>query len=209
MQNKQINLQSIDHCNDNKIIILDRDGVLNKLLINPISKLTDSPMSLDEIQVFPWVPECLKSLNDLGFKLAIATNQPSFAKGKNTLQRLNCIHEKIVQQCTSKGATIDISQICFHKSEDNCNCRKPKTGMLEFILKKTRSNILNSWMVGDRATDIIAGDYLGLRTAWVGVTIAADKQSLHALKIKPFYQGKSLQDFTLFLNNKFHDNIKR
>jgi len=64
------------------LIVLDRDGVLNRLLDNPAEPRPDSPMRPSEVEVFPWVPAVLRALTDAGFGLAIASNQPAAAKGR-------------------------------------------------------------------------------------------------------------------------------
>lgn len=181
------------------IIILDRDGVVNKLLTDPATGLRDSPMTLEEIEVFPWSAKCLRSLYDLGFKLGIATNQPAFAKGKNTFEMLNKVHDNIMNIIKSEGAIIASSQVCFHRHEDNCNCRKPKSGMLEEIFKLTGCKIEDSWMVGDRAVDIIAGYNIGMSTALIGDMVDKELENLKKINIIPNYIGSNLESFVNFI----------
>ncbi len=74
------------------LIVLDRDGVLNRLIDNPAEPRPDSPMRVAEVQVFPWVPAALRDLTEAGFGLTIASNQPSWAKGKTTRADLDEVH---------------------------------------------------------------------------------------------------------------------
>lgn len=175
-------------------IILDRDGILNKLLIREDGS-TDSPMTEEEIIVFSWVPKTLKLLNDLGYNLAVATNQPAAAKGKISYENLNKIHNIIINKSQSLGAKILSSHICFHRSQDNCNCRKPKTGLLQDIFNKYNIDKSKSWMVGDRATDIIAGNICGLKTALLGPSVFSDIYMLASQNIIPYYCGSNLESF--------------
>ena len=181
------------------MIILDRDGVINKLIIRPDNS-TDSPMNIDEIEILPFVPEALKILNDNHYNLTIASNQPSAAKGKNTIDNLQLINSAIIEQAQSAGAKILSSHICFHRTEDNCSCRKPKTGLLHEIYHKYCFNIDDSWFVGDRATDIIAGNNFGINTALIGETISGDIDILKQHNITPRYRGKTIKDFAEFLS---------
>lgn len=174
-----------------KLIILDRDGVINKLLWN---NGPDSPMSLSDIAVFPWIPKALKQLNDFGYSLCIATNQPSWAKGKISLESLSTIHAEIVNQAQSTGAKILSSHICFHRTEDNCDCKKPKPGLLQECLKLHNIPPENVWMVGDRSVDVIPAKLLGMKAALIGYE-SEEPAKLKAHKIIPDYLGINLQDF--------------
>jgi D-glycero-D-manno-heptose 1,7-bisphosphate phosphatase len=180
------------------LVILDRDGILNKLLINPVTNLTDSPMTIEQIEIFPWVSESLKTISS-SYDFVIATNQPSAAKGNNTYKMLFKINEYIMNNI---DVNILDSFICLHREEDNCNCRKPKTGLLEAAFDKyPEVDKTNSWMVGDRAKDIIAGHTLGLNTALLNF----DKKELDTLiklKIYPTYIGIDLKSFSIFLTKE-------
>ena len=179
----------------NKCLVLDRDGVLNKLLIRPDGS-TDSPMNLSEIEVFYWIPRILKTINSLGYNLVIATNQPAAAKGKISKNEIINIHNNIVMIAESNGAKILSSHICFHRAEDLCNCRKPKTGLLEEIFSQYHFDKAKSWMVGDRATDIIAGSSFGLKTILLGPSVLSDLDILQQHGIKAHYQMSNLNAYT-------------
>ena len=183
------------------LIVLDRDGILNKLLTDSDGK-PDSPMKVSQVEIFPWVPAALKQLNDMGFGLVIATNQPAWAKGKVELEALNQVHDYIVMRIQSKGAKILSSHVCLHRSEDLCACRKPNTGLLqEAFDKHPEFSSFGSWMVGDRATDVMAGDSFKLQTAWLGSTVADDENLLNNISLLPTYRGKDLRDFISFMSN--------
>jgi len=177
------------------LIILDRDGVINELVFR--HGQPDSPMSIQEVKIFPWVVSSLETLQSFGFEFALATNQPAAAKGKISQTDLIAINEHIISQISEiKFSSI---QICFHRSEDDCECRKPKTKMLRNALEIKDFNRDNSWMVGDRSTDILAGNLIGLNTALLGPSIGDDIYDLEDRKIQPIYHGTDLRDFTEFI----------
>src|SRR5688572_14031285 len=112
------------------LIILDRDGVLNQTLHNALEPRPDSPLRREDVVVFPCVPASLRQLTDAGYTLAVATNQPAHAKGKTSLEALHQVHERVLNEAQREGGIIGSSHICFHRAEDGCACRKPKSGLL-------------------------------------------------------------------------------
>ncbi len=163
---------------------MDRDGVLNAMVIHPEHGLIDSPLRPEEVTVHDDVPQVLLELNQMGFQLAVVTNQPAAAKKKTTMSLLMDVHQEVLRRAQSKGAKIEESFICFHKAEDGCNCRKPKIGLFEQAAARFPDMDKNqSWMVGDGVTDVQAGTSFGLKTAFLG------PQKCDACKI--FDQSKS------------------
>jgi D-glycero-D-manno-heptose 1,7-bisphosphate phosphatase len=182
------------------LIILDRDGVLNQTLHNPREARPDSPLRVDEVLVFPWVPGLLRQLTRAGYTLAVASNQPAFAKGKVSLQALQQVHERVLAEAQRDGGVISSSHLCFHRSEDGCACRKPQGGLLREALSLYPAALKEqSWMVGDRATDVLAGVSVGVQTALLGDTGGAERRALAASAVQPSFYGEDLQDFGRFL----------
>ena len=185
---------------DRTLIVLDRDGVLNRTVPNPAEPRPDSPLDVGEAEVFPWVPGVLRDLTAAGFALAVASNQPAAAKGKTTRAALDAVHAEILRQAQSAGGVILSSHLCFHRAEDGCACRKPATGLLvEAFARHARFEPGASWMVGDRATDVLAGAAFGLRTALLGGAPTADLEALEARSIRPSFCGGDLRDFAVHL----------
>lgn len=152
-----------------KLLILDRDGVLNRHTVDPEQGTIDSPMHPSQVQVDENVPGLLVRLQALGFGLCIATNQPAAAKGKTTFANLHAAHARVVEIAQSQGARILSSHLCLHRAEDACDCRKPKTGLLKAAFEANpTAEPAGSWMVGDGVTDIEAGRTYGLKTAFIG-----------------------------------------
>ncbi|MCC6805888.1 MAG: HAD-IIIA family hydrolase [Deltaproteobacteria bacterium] len=151
-----------------EVIILDRDGVLNTIVVDPEHGTIDSPLHPTQVTLLPGVPEALLTLNHLGFALAIATNQPSAAKGKTTEKNLRDTHARVLELAQAAGARILSNQLCLHRSEDGCACRKPQPKMLLDALRDLGADPTHAWMVGDGVTDVEAGQRAGTRTAFLG-----------------------------------------
>ncbi len=189
------------------LIVLDRDGVLNRTVPNSAEPRPDSPMHAGEVSVFPWVPSTLRALTDAGFGLCVASNQPAAAKGKTTRAALEEAHARVLRETESDGARILSSHVCFHRAEDGCDCRKPRTGLLrEAFLQHPSYAIGESWMVGDRAVDVLAGASFGLKTALLtgdadkaAEPAADDVLALHAHSVQPSFRGRDLRDFAEFI----------
>jgi D-glycero-D-manno-heptose 1,7-bisphosphate phosphatase len=183
------------------LIVLDRDGVLNHTVPNPREPRPDSPLAVSEARVFPWVPAVLRDLTAAGYALAVASNQPAAAKGKTTRAVLDAVHAEILLQAQAAGGVIVSSHICFHRAEDGCVCRKPATGLLvEAFARHARCRPGASWMVGDRATDVLAGAAFGLQTAYLGPSEGSeDVTALNARSVSPSFWGVDLRDFAVHL----------
>jgi D-glycero-D-manno-heptose 1,7-bisphosphate phosphatase len=182
------------------LIVLDRDGVLNHLLPNPAEPRPDSPMRASDVKVFDWVPEVLRELTAAGFGLVIASNQPAWAKGKTTRADLDAVHAEVLRLATAAGAVILSSHVCYHRAEDACACRKPATGLLEEAFARHPGYAAaSSWMVGDRAPDVLAGAAFGLQTALLAPADSPELTELSARGVRPSFHGRDLRDFARFL----------
>lgn len=185
---------------DAGLIILDRDGVLNQTLHNPSEPRPDSPLQVADVIIFPWVPSVLRSLADAGYRLSIATNQPAFAKGKVSLESLQQVHARVIEEITREGAEIESSHVCLHRAEDGCECRKPKPGLLlEALARHPGYDETRCWMVGDRATDVLAGVAAGIQTALLADAGGSESEQLSRAAVRPSFCGADLRDFARFL----------
>ena len=182
------------------LILLDRDGVLNSMVIHSDHGTVDSPLCPSEVEVFPWVPELLRELTDRGFMLAVCTNQPSAAKGKTTIELLRGVHQRVLELAQANGGLISSSHICFHRSEDKCICRKPKPGLLKEAIAMYPSYPPESiWMVGDGITDVIAGAEIGIQTAFLGPKKCDACHIFEKNSCTPTFWGKDLRDFFQYI----------
>src|SRR6185436_20365424 len=111
----------------------------------------------------------LARLTNAGFGVVVVSNQPASAKGKTSRENLERVHARIIELVESKGGRILRSYICHHRSEDNCQCRKPATGLLEQAFKDfPQFKVSQSWMVGDGVGDMQAGQSFGVKTVFLG-----------------------------------------
>jgi D-glycero-D-manno-heptose 1,7-bisphosphate phosphatase len=144
-----------------KAVFLDRDGVLNEALIRDGKPF--SPMTIAEVIVPPDVPGALCRLRQNGFHLVMVTNQPNIARGSQSRQSVHLINQYLLQTLQLQAA-----EICEHDDGDNCDCRKPKPGMLLRAANRDHIALTESFMIGDRWRDIEAGRRAGCRTILIG-----------------------------------------
>ncbi len=150
---------------------LDRDGVINRNVPDPESGLYGAPRTVAEFELAPGAVVGLASLSHAGFALILVSNQPNFAKGKNTLEDLARVHERLLAQLRSGGVELAAAYYCYHHPRGivagysgPCECRKPSPYFLFKARDEFGLSLEESWMVGDRATDIECGRAAGART---------------------------------------------
>ncbi len=144
-----------------KLIILDRDGVINF----DSDQFIKSP---DEWQPIPGSLEAIARLNQAGYQVVVATNQSGIGRGLFDMATLNAIHDKMHKACALVGARIDAVFYCPHTSEANCSCRKPKGGLLEEIAARYKlASLAEVMAVGDSLRDLQAGASLGAQPCLV------------------------------------------
>jgi transaldolase len=179
------------------LILLDRDGVLNRVVVDPEQGTIDSPLHPGQVSLLPGVAEAVARLTAAGYGLAIVTNQPAAAKRKTTRANLEAVHEAVVKGVSSRGGRILSSHVCFHRAEDECACRKPKPGLLlEALERHPGFDRAGAWMVGDGVTDVQAGAALGLRTAFLGPRKCDACKILSQCELTPTWWGADLLAFT-------------
>jgi D-glycero-D-manno-heptose 1,7-bisphosphate phosphatase len=182
------------------LILLDRDGVLNRLVIDAEHGTIDSPLHPDQVEVHEGVAEALARLTAAGHGLAVVTNQPAAAKGKTTRRNLEQTHARVLERACRKGGQILSSHVCFHRAEDGCACRKPATGLLEEAFASHPDfGRAGAWMVGDGVTDVQAGAALGLRTAFLGPRKCDACKVLAQRNLSPTWWGPDLTTFAAHL----------
>lgn len=137
-----------------KLVILDRDGVIN----HDADEFIKSP---DEWHALTGSLEAIARLNQAGYRVVVATNQSGVGRGLFDMATLNAIHLKMHQAAAAVGARIDAVFFCAHTAQDNCNCRKPKPGMLQMIIERFNIEPTVTPVVGDAQRDLEAGAALG------------------------------------------------
>lgn len=133
-----------------KLIILDRDGVIN----HDSDEFIKSP---DEWIPIPGSLEAIARLNQASYRVIVATNQSGVARGLFNMTTLNAIHQKMHTAAQQAGAHIDAIFFCPHAADDNCDCRKPKPGMLQDIARRFEISLKGAPAVGDSLRDLQSG----------------------------------------------------
>lgn len=158
-----------------RAVFVDRDGVINAMWWDLEHGTVDSPANPDQFQLLPGVSEGIARLRALGFRIVVVSNQPGIAKGKMVPYLLNAITCKMEDELRSAGASLDGVYYCLHHPEavlpayrQNCECRKPRPGLLRQAAGELEIDLGRSYMIGDGLTDIQAGKAVGCTTIWLG-----------------------------------------
>jgi D-glycero-D-manno-heptose 1,7-bisphosphate phosphatase len=141
----------------NKAVFLDRDGVINKKV-----SVRDFVKNEKELVYFSGVIETVRKIKESGFLAIIISNQSGINRGIIRKENLEKINEKL-----KKDLGVDGIYYCPHLPEENCNCRKPRNGLIQRALNDFNIDVKKSWMIGDSDSDIIAGEASGCRTFMV------------------------------------------
>jgi len=149
-----------------KVVFLDRDGVINKYPGD-----FEYVKSWEGFQFLPNIKPALKRLCEGGFKIFIISNQAGVSKGIFSQQSLNLISENMLKELSKFEIKIDGIFYCIHKPEDNCSCRKPKTGLIDKALTtfklKNNKDQKDGYFIGDTIRDVETGKSAGLSTILV------------------------------------------
>lgn len=156
--------------NKQKAIFLDRDGTINKYV--------GFLRSIDQFELIPGVAEAIKRINASGYLCIVVTNQPVIARGEVTVEELDIIHKKMETELGFAGAYVDGLYYCPHHPHKgyegevpelkiDCDCRKPKPGMLTKAAEEYNVDLEQSYMVGDGENDIKAGKAAGCKTVLI------------------------------------------
>ena len=143
-----------------KTIFFDRDGVIN--IPNIISSKPYAPRKFCDFVVYDEIPELLSYFSNRDYLLVVVTNQPDIGNKLMDISELDKMHSFL-------HAKLPIKEIfvCPHRQIDNCDCRKPKAGMMRRAIKKYDVDVVHSWLIGDRWSDILAGTIVGLKTIFI------------------------------------------
>lgn len=139
---------------------MDRDGVINRGFVE--NGKSYAPRRVEDFKLLPYVKESIKKLINNGFLIIIITNQPDISNGLLSLDVLHLMHNKL-----RKKITLTDIYFCPHSKNENCECRKPKPGMIVAAAKKYKINFSKSFLVGDRSSDIEAGKKVGCRLIFI------------------------------------------
>ena len=137
-----------------KLVILDRDGVINF----DSDQYIKSPL---EWRPIPGSIEAIARLNQNGYRIAVATNQSGIGRGLFDMATLNAMNDKMMELVFRQGGRIDALFFCPHTAVEDCNCRKPRTGMLEEIAARFHTELKGVPTIGDSLKDLQAAEAVG------------------------------------------------
>ena len=154
--------------NRQKAIFLDRDGTINKMV-----GFVTRP---EQFELLPDVAKAIKAINKSGYLAIVITNQPVIARGDCTFEQLQTIHNKMETELGKEGAFVDAIYVCPHHTDKgfsgerpeykcDCDCRKPKPGLLLQAAKDFNIDLSQSYMIGDSDRDVKAGKNAGVKEA--------------------------------------------
>ena len=165
-----------------KLIILDRDGVIN----HDSDQFIKSP---EEWKPIPGSLEAIAQLNQYGWRVVVASNQSGVGRGLFGMDTLNAIHDKMVKRIAQVGGRLDAIFFCPHAADSTCNCRKPKPGMYQEISERFNVDLTTVPVVGDSLRDLQAAVAVGAKPYLVltgkGVHTREDPALPEATEIYP------------------------
>jgi len=166
-----------------RAVFLDRDGVINRALERDGKPYP--PSCLEEFIILPEVPEACRKLKNAGYILVVATNQPDVGRGTLSREVVEAIHSRMCAELP-----IDHVEVCYHagRGESQCDCRKPKPGMLRKAAEQFGIDLAGSWMVGDRWRDVDCGHAARCRTVFI------DRGYSEELRHQPDYRARDLAE---------------
>jgi D-glycero-D-manno-heptose 1,7-bisphosphate phosphatase len=164
-----------------RAVFLDRDGVINRALTRDNKPYP--PTTIAQFEILPGVPEACAKLKAAGFFLIVATNQPDVGRGTLKQEVVEEIHRFMCGRLP-----IDRVEVCYHPGQglSDCECRKPKPGLLRRAADDLGIDLAQSWMVGDRWRDIDCGHAAGCRTVFI------DYHYAEALRQPPDFRVSNL-----------------
>ena len=153
------------HKDRNKIVFLDRDGTINRLV--------DHLSEVNQFELLPGSGEAISLFNKSNYKVSVITNQPVIARGDCTFEELRSIHDKMEWELGLKRAFLDNIEFCPHHPDKgfsgevpslkfSCDCRKPKTKLLDQTVEKFSICMQSSWFIGDSTTDVMTAESYGV-----------------------------------------------
>ena len=180
-----------------RAVFLDRDGVINHNVYYADTGEWESPRKVADFALMEGVLAALASLQRAEFLLFVVSNQPSFAKGKTSLNDLRAIHIQMERLLSASGIQLSEAYYCFHHPRGTvpelagpCECRKPSPHFLLAAARDYGIELPDSWMIGDRDTDIECGHAAGVQT----IQVEGDHPSPAPRRAAPKFKAAALPD---------------
>jgi D-glycero-D-manno-heptose 1,7-bisphosphate phosphatase len=195
---------------DKKALFLDRDGVICRMVnyegkYDSVQRIEDVALTLGIVQIIKW-------LNEKNILVVEISNQPGIAKGKMTWEESNSIENKVHELLNKEGAKVDYKYICHHHPQGiidtfarECECRKPKPGLLLGAINNLNINVSKSLFIGDKATDALAGKNADIKTALYIHEEDEQQKIADAKSADCIYKSSSLNKIFEFVKNYFDE----
>jgi D-glycero-D-manno-heptose 1,7-bisphosphate phosphatase len=184
-----------------RAVLLDRDGVICDLVYNKEEGHIGSAFSAKQLRVFPYSAGAIKSMQILGYKVFVISNQPGVAKKQFSLKEHERMNEKIRRTLAKSGVRLDGEYFCLHhpyglipKYTLSCDCRKPKPGLLLQAARENNLDLEHSFFIGDTLSDVKAGIAARCRTILVANPTGYLFRILEQESLKPDYMISSLKE---------------
>ena len=168
-------------CEKQRAVFLDRDGVISRSLVR--DGLPFAATNLNDFEILPEAAPACQHLKQEGFLLIVVTNQPEVGRGTMKKETVEAMHARMCRELP-----LDRIEVCYHPGHgmSNCDCRKPKPGLLLKVALELNIDLAQSWMIGDRWRDIDCGFAAGCRTVFI------DRGYAESLKHPPDFRAKDL-----------------
>jgi D-glycero-D-manno-heptose 1,7-bisphosphate phosphatase len=167
-----------DHEGD-KVVMLDRDGVINY-------ERRDYVRRVAQFRLIHGAQRALRLLTQHGYQVHVISNQSAVGRGLMTQEDLNEITAHMLMRVEKAGGHIESVTYCTHTPDDDCDCRKPKTGMIEKVAAQYGFEPQRTWFVGDSLTDMAAGNAAGCRTILIARDLPPTKLATNEHAIPDF-----------------------
>jgi D-glycero-D-manno-heptose 1,7-bisphosphate phosphatase len=164
-----------------KAAFLDRDGVLNRPVVR--NGKPYPPASVADFEIYEEAAGAVRRLREMGFRVLVVTNQPDVARGAQTRSEIDAMHERI-----REDLGVEDFYVCWHDDADECDCRKPRPGLLTRAARELGISLSESYMIGDRWRDVDCGHAAGCRTIFI------DRRYSETLRLEPHRSARDLAE---------------
>lgn len=184
-----------------KAAFLDRDGIINELVYFPEHGIVDSPFLPGQVRLTPFAIQAVNRFHEMGFKVIVVSNQPGVAKGHLDESTFDAVSHRIHELLGTGNATLDFEYYCFHHPNGirkeysiECECRKPKPGLILKAAKDHDISLARSFMLGDGLVDVKAGHDAGCATILVASDNDLLRRMLSEQDAQPDYLARTLKE---------------
>ena len=199
-----------------KAALLDRDGVINEMVYYPEHGLVDSPFVPAQFELVEGIGEALRGLKAAGFKLVVVSNQPGVAKKHFTMETFRRMQGKMHSLLAAESIELDGEYYCFHhprakvaRYRVDCDCRKPKTGLLLKAADELGLDLVDSVMIGDGISDVVAGRRAGCRTVLVSNLNSVVSSLLAERGVEPDYVARDVTELADIVKKDALEVVRR